>query len=383
MLKILHIGSDSPFIQFLSGVFEELAPNTSHYLITSADSKDTLRYPVRSDSVQILPRGLLGLVTIPWCVQKYDAIIVHGMSPYGVVAFLASPQRTVRVWSGWGYDYYGSQRDPDEGLLSQATQLLISEDNAKSDQHSLKSVFLQRIVEPGKGYAARRTDFFSAPIALDMEIFKNRFEEFSGEYLQLNYGNVSEMFANIAAASQGSNILVGNSASPSGNHIDILKILAKRDLAGRKVIVPLSYGDVAYRDKILNAGKHLLGDAFIPLLNILPFSEYRQIVGTCNIVIMNHYRQQALGNICAALHQGAHVYLNAANPIHKFLKKNSAFIRSTDELLNLPLPDNTLSEDELLINRNLLERYWGDQQVKKNVNFFLAKIAACRSPRCT
>ncbi len=40
-------------------------------------------------------------------------------------------------------------------------------------------------------------------------------------------------------------------------------------------------------------------------------ADYLSVVRSCGHVVMNHMRQQALGNIFAALWRGAHVYMNA------------------------------------------------------------------------
>lgn len=376
-MRIIHIGPDSQFIQFLSGVFESVAPGASRYLITSASHSEELRFPPHSDSVQILARGVRGVMAIPMYVQSCDMIIVHGMSPYGVAAFLTSPSNTVRVWSGWGFDYYGDAPNPDEGLLSPATSAVMSA-VAVVKPRSLAAMNMARhMLAYATKKAANRADYFSAPISFDYDVFKRRFEGFVGSYLQLNYGSVAETFSQGCFDGGGMNILVGNSASPTNNHIDVFRKLARHNLGLRKVIVPLSYGDDFYRDKIISIGRDMLGDAFMPLVDFLPLNEYSSIVASCNIVVMNHFRQQALGNVGSALYQGAHVYLNPISPVYKLFNENGAHLNSTENLdLNF-LPVDCLPVERVEENRVVLNRFWGSDKVLANVR----NLLMCARPR--
>lgn len=279
------------------------------------------------------------------------------------------------MWGGWGYDYYGDDRSPDTGLTSHATKALIADVALAYPRPSMMKSLANRMVAYGQKCAATRTDYFSAPIPSDFDVFRRRFNNFSGEYVQLNYGNVSETFAQSDVVGVGSNILVGNSASPTNNHIDVFFILARHDLGTRKVIVPLSYGDPVYRENLIARGKEILGDSFVPIVDFLPFDKYRSIVASCNVVVMNHLRQQALGNIGAALYQGAHVYLDTVNPVYKFFKQKGAFVRTIHDLASDSLPLMGSPIDEVAKNRAVLEEFWGHEQIRANVDALLAKVA--------
>ena len=172
----------------------------------------------------------------------------------------------------------------------------------------------------------------------------------------------------------GQNILLGNSASETNNHVEILGILSRHDLGSRKVIVPLSYGDHEYRSNIIEIGKRMLGNAFVPLVDYMPLHEYSSIVASCNVVIMNHLRQQALGNIGTALYQGAHVFLDPSNPVYQFFIEKKAIVQSTQNLLSGALPLAGLHADDISRNRSVLESFWGQEQVHANVAALLSKV---------
>lgn len=104
-------------------------------------------------------------------------------------------------------------------------------------------------------------------------------------------------------------ILVGNSADPSNNHLDIFNKLSmfKNDFI--EVIVPLSYGNHDYADEVIKKGAAIFGDKLKPLKKFIPFHEYETLLKSIDIGIFNHGRQQGLGNIIKLLSYGKKVYL--------------------------------------------------------------------------
>lgn len=353
-----------------------MAPGTSKYLITNPSKSNTLRFPLPLGVPSIGVSGVYGAALVPLHVMTSDLVIVHGMGLHGATGFLFSPRKAARVWSGWGFDYYGDDLDSNAGLISPSTAELMSSINSRHKTATSIRNFKKQLFSLSIKASANITDYFSAPISSDFEIFKSRFKNFSGDYCQLNYGSVEHTFSQGSTISNGDNILVGNSASETNNHIDIFQSLALQDLGSRKVIVPLSYGDPNYRRKLVAAGNSMLGKNFFPLENFLPLDEYSSIISSCNIVVMNHVRQQALGNIGTALYQGAHVYLDPKNPVYKFFKEKNTLIHTTLELASNPLPYGGLSPAQVQENRSILQDLWGYENIKSNVNNLINKVRA-------
>lgn len=372
------MGPDSQFLQFISEIFEAAAPGANQYLITGKFSakKANFRFPVLSNYDSISVAGVCGVASVPLYVRSCDIVIAHGMGPHGIVAFLSSPRSAKKIWSGWGFDYYGNDYDTDADLISPATHEFIKFNIDNNKQNSIFSETTTKIISYGRHKAAKITNYFSAPIPSEFKIFQNRYNNYSCSYAQINYGSVAETFAKGTTKNHGANILVGNSAHQTNNHIDILKLLSKHNLEKRKVIVPLSYGDVDYREKLITYGKNILGNSFVPLVDFIPLDEYNSIISSCNVVIMNHIRQQALGNIGTALYQGAHVFLNPASPVYRFFKERDALVHSIHDLESKLLPTVSLCDNKIARNRAVLEGFWGREKIKANVDFLLKKAGA-------
>ncbi|MCY1532519.1 TDP-N-acetylfucosamine:lipid II N-acetylfucosaminyltransferase [compost metagenome] len=164
------------------------------------------------------------------------------------------------------------------------------------------------------------------------------------------------------------NILIGNSATSTNNHLDVFKILLKYNLSGKKLIVPLSYGDEKYKSLIVSAGYKYFGSTFDPVLDFMPLDQYNNKLSTCGIAIMNHYRQQAIGNIISLLSQGCKVYLSKFATSYPYFKRLGFFIYSVEDDL-LTASFNNLKQEEALQNKLIVKHYFGEKNLIDNLVF--------------
>ena len=140
------------------------------------------------------------------------------------------------------------------------------------------------------------------------------------------------------------------------------------DLTGRKVIVPLSYGDVP--GYILQEGKKLLGDYFMPVVDFMPLDDYNRLLMSSDVFIYGNYRQAAVGNIVVALYIGAKVFLNKKNPLYSMYKERGYKFFSLDELeekINYQLTD-----EEIENNRTKVLTLSSYEHIKDNISRFFS-----------
>ncbi|HPC47375.1 MAG TPA: TDP-N-acetylfucosamine:lipid II N-acetylfucosaminyltransferase, partial [Deltaproteobacteria bacterium] len=100
---------------------------------------------------------------------------------------------------------------------------------------------------------------------------------------------------------QTRNILVGNSGWPSNNHEQAFSVLSRFRDKDIRVFCPLSYGIPEYIEKVCAIGKETFGDKFIPLRKFIRPDRYLKLLNSMDLVVMNHDRQQAAGNIISSL----------------------------------------------------------------------------------
>lgn len=139
------------------------------------------------------------------------------------------------------------------------------------------------------------------------------FERLDDNYYNLDAKNIKEKYRYI--------IQLGNSGDPSNNHLEILKKLTKIDCKDFCVICPLSYGDKDYINYIIKSGKNILGDRFIALTEYMDEKNYYSFLSIIDIAIMNHNRQQALGNIFLLLYLGKKVFIKKEITTYTALKR--------------------------------------------------------------
>ena len=133
------------------------------------------------------------------------------------------------------------------------------------------------------------------------------------------------------------------------------------------MIVPLSYGDLKYRDYVLKRAGGMLGDNFVPIVDFLPLKDYTSLVRTCGICIFNHKRQQAVGNILMGLQNGAKVCLPETNPVYSYFQGLGARLFCLNRDLTQQLLDCPLEDHFVKINREIVRQEYGREALLDRV----------------
>lgn len=145
-------------------------------------------------------------------------------------------------------------------------------------------------------------------------------------------------------------ILVGNSATITNRSVEAIKVISKYSDRLVEVYAPLSYGDNLYRDEVIEAGKRIFGNKFIPLTDFVPLEEYTDLLSTMSVGIFNHNRQQGLGNITTLIAQGAKVYLSEEGPLLEDFINKGLKVFPTETIENLSFDEFLEMRDEDIDN---------------------------------
>ncbi|MCU4175090.1 TDP-N-acetylfucosamine:lipid II N-acetylfucosaminyltransferase [Carboxylicivirga sp. N1Y90] len=220
-----------------------------------------------------------------------------------------------------------------------------------------------------------KIDYFVTTLPQDYHLFKKYIKEFNSTFIPYIYYSYEEIIAKnlLNKNVEGNGILFGNSSYPTNNHLDGLVKLSKIPLGNKKIYTPLSYGDLTYCEKVIEIGTKLFNDNFKPIKEFMPLNKYTLILQKCPIVIMNHDRQQAVGNIIASLYLGAKVYLSKNNTLYKYLKDLDLIIYSIDFDLNLnnKFALEPLHPSEQLNNRRIVMKVFSKKnKIQLSINLF-------------
>lgn len=384
-MNILHISYDEKFIDFAADLFDGYEQASNRYVVVVDSMSAPLRYVAMRPGMQRVDRTYAASAAAAADLAWADVLIVHYLGLDAARLVLRAPARVRVVWSGWGGDYHELLDRTGSALLGAETHAMVAAMRAGAGGlRSLPARFRRRagavraklVTEPLLHRAAARADFFSAPIPEDFDLLRAALGDSMGaEYAQLNYGSLEHTFAPGGAAIRGDSILVGNSASPSNNHADVFALLATLPLGSRRIIVPLSYGDAAYRDAVIARGRELFGERFVPIVDFLALEQYNALIAECSVAIMGHRRQQGLGNIGTMMLLGARVFVDPASTVYRHFRSRGAVVNSLGELANgdasVLLP---LTPGERAANREVLAGTWGQDVVHRNLQSLLARL---------
>lgn len=116
-------------------------------------------------------------------------------------------------------------------------------------------------------------------------------------------------------------ILVGNSATETNQHFEAFDIIAPFVNEHVKVYVPLSYGDEAYAQDVIEKGERQFGQQFFPIVDFIERQEYQDFLDDIDVVVFNHNRHQAMGTIINILGLGKTLYMNPSVASWSFLTR--------------------------------------------------------------
>ncbi|WP_078409101.1 TDP-N-acetylfucosamine:lipid II N-acetylfucosaminyltransferase [Priestia abyssalis] len=297
-MKHLHLFPNEkftdPYISFINTNFN---PDDHFFLIIGGVSEDKIKIKERKN-VRKVPKNLKNILALNMKMYSHKKILFHGLinNKLILLLLLLQPWLLKRSnWIVWGGDLY---------------HYLYRSRNIKSNLHEV----FRRLVIRNLGTV---TTLVEGDYRLAKEWYKVKGKYHHAVYINpisLEYLDKVETLEHEYKHRQRkiTNIQIGNSADPSNNHVQILDLLKEFKNENINIYAPLSYsGNLAYVSKVARYGRELFGEKFIPLFDFLEPEEYSKYLGSIDIAIFNHERQQALGNIFALLYLGKKVYLRS------------------------------------------------------------------------
>lgn len=358
-MKLVHLFHDDKFIDYTIMLFDKARPYISSYYVFKKEKKP-FKY-VKSEKVKRLDSS--NKTKLDHFINEINAdvknvLLLHSLSNEHLRILSRLDSSITKVWFVWGFDLYGNWPIYRKKILTKRTRELTG---------IKTSFFYNLLVNPigftliksraifPKKYRAKlenvfnfsfyqnikRIDYVTTVVPNEYELVKRINPKI--KYLPFNYVSVEGLMSKNEEIKDAvsKNILIGNSADPANNHIDIFEKLSTLNLEGRRIYVPLSYGgNQDYISEIIKRGYELLPDSFEPMIDFLTLEEYNKILSSCGIFIFNHIRQQALGNIIYAGYSGARIFLNKKSPVYEFLRSQNIDLFNVDQLSNKSLTSN-------------------------------------------
>lgn len=366
--RIIHIAEDEKFINSAYWQFETLYPQQNYFQIVVKDPDADFKYVEDRNGIFKLKYGETHFDTFIETLSDKDVVVFHSLSPefYYIVRNL--PSQIKCIWFCFGFEIYN-----DSNLFSENSLL----DTITKKQFALpKETLKKRIKEKVRGsYRLINPKLPFSPIEIQVQrkreimnrmnylgsSFKEDYEKMS-KFIGLRKKMFSFWYFPIERIVDVKdeiildkpNVLIGNSGYKTGNHLDVFNKIKNYQFGGRKIIVPLNYGDESYIPVIMGEGGKAFSDAFQPITTFLELSQYNQIIQKCGVAILNNRRQQAVGNTIALLWFGSKVFLSNKNPFYRYLKRIRVIVFSYERDLCEQNISELLTFEQIKHNRNIL-----------------------------
>lgn len=265
--------------------------------------------------------------------NNIEKIYFHSLHYFQIKELKKIPTNIEVHWIFWSYEFY---------QLPFNLKFLYSKNNKTFFYRKLISTLYETILNSFKfkvlpwyiffrnNYLSqlKRVNFFHSFIEDDfIEIFHSY--QIKPTFSFHSYLD-SEEVNNFTSNKSNQFVMIGHSASPLQNHIEIVDKFSNTNYKGSLLFV-LAYGNKKYK-------KHLIN--YLSQLNLkiekieqkIPFEEYNNKISAVTHFILNTYCQQGLGNIVFFLFNQTSIFLNPKSSTYKFLKRKGFYIFSTDEI---------------------------------------------------
>jgi hypothetical protein len=362
--------NDEKFTNFSISLFEKCNPYKNTFIIGRFLEEQKFKIYEAENIKNYLSGSEEYFNYINQC--DFDILIVHYLDHNKCKVINNLKSKKIIVWLAWGGDIYNSEFYK-QTLYQPYTEQIVRKLNNNLNfkvRGIIKKVSIFLLLKKDFSIvyknAVKKVDYCATIIPFEYEILR-QWKFFKAKQVFFSNGSFEDDLKDtklLNSQCNGNGILIGNSISPSSNHLDVFKKLKKLNLGNRKIIVPLNYGnETKYRDEIMEVGKNMFKDNWLPLLTFISKKEYIKVLMNCNIAIMNHERQQGIGNLVLLFWLGCKIFLSEKSLTYKYFKDKGFIVYSFQNDLNDEILCTNLSENEINKNRELIRSEYSNEKV--------------------
>lgn len=286
-----------------------------------------------------------------------DIVYLHSMRNLSLFKYFRPDIKI--IWWSWGYDIYNSHSPLSKPLVEielykPITKQLIANSTTLTPYKWFKYRLLKFIVDRKLRKAIARVDYYTPVLPIEYELMlKNKI--FKAKPFRIDFGPGYCNFDNLYYRQETGNILIGNSFTPTNNHLDIFHLIRTIDIGQRKLIIPVNYG-TGYNMSVaqLKSLSGLKAESTIWLEDFLPLKEYESINRSVTHAIFGHVRQQAVGNHRMCIVSGVKMFFFKDSINYRYYKEKGFHVYSIEDDLNKDSLSSNLTHDQAVHNYKLL-----------------------------
>lgn len=328
-MRILHILPFNEYGKNFISLLERNQDNHSHtFYITNQELDGKINHKVLT--------GLRQYFDLYFAFLKFDKVFCHGLfnNRHNVLFLFVPFKKDKFYWVVWGGDLY-FYKHKGVGFKDQLGEFV-------------RKLLFKKIIHILTGTVG------------DYDLV-NQIYSVEAKHHNIQY-YLPIHFLNQSIDLRVSKIMIGNSASSTNNHYEIIERVKREvDLKNMKFYLPLSYGDKAYAEEIIKFGEDRLHEYFVPIIEYMHYDDYIEFLKTINVAIMYHDRQQAFGNIIQLLALGKKVYIRSDTTHYsRLVGEGFILFDAFDDLSSISIP---ISLENSLYNIELVKRLYSEEQL--------------------
>ena len=339
-MKILHLVDDWVFTDGPVEAFRGIDVESRFVVLRGNDDKT--RYKVKSCDVEIVQIGSREYDEL-LDSKKWDLVWVYNLTSEKARFVLALGKDVPVIWSVYGIDYV---RYSGHWLYGLRTTLLflkfapIKTTIMTIVAYCAGKLGISRFLPRLECKFFKRVNYFSCVVPEEESWIRGAVGwRSSVKAMKFHFcsNKSSKSFLYPLVDLSVKRLWVGNSATLTNNHLEILSAIKKVDLKGEySILTPLSYSyDVSHGELVslvTDVGRHYFLDRFIPITEMMPFNEYVKLMSSCAIFVFGVRRQQSAGNIITALRCGGCVFLDRRNPVYEHYRKMGVIVYPLEKM---------------------------------------------------
>ena len=367
---ILHLVTDEKFTDYAIQHFMA-EPATSVFVLVQRYNFPITHIKLK-EQVRIIRYGSDEYKVLLSSLNQYACVFSHGLFETWQEEIIQNTPTNVKVaWMCWGGELYGLPHLRNS-FLSPSTKCLHL---LKRFVYKLKGKKQKDDISHVSHDTFKRINYC---ITDCQEEFYYANQHLGGHmrHIWYNYYSIEETIGSLQSHTVNDmHILLGNSSTFECNHLMAMRQLTKLGLnTNQQVILPLSYGDSWLRERLLYLGPRILGKHFRALTDFMPRDEYNQIMISCGVVIMPHYRQQAFGNLLTALWLGAKVFVSKHSVVFPFYSRLGLHVYTIEDDMTKEAISTPLSAELQAHNRTVLLAEYGIEAMRPHINKLIKQL---------
>lgn len=372
-MKILHLIVDHQVIERTLGIYEKVFPHSNEVLIFDWKPNSPIKHLGKYANKPIVSHNKGYAYGKDFDFSGVTHIIAHYLTMDMIDFIKSAPQNIHVCWEIYGADLYN------QFLVDYGYNIYYTSPKKYSKYSILETYFnpIFKALLYLKGvkyvyssqrkkqfeYICHRVNSLQYGCKYDASLVEKYAKRTIPNYEIFNY-SLTEVLGDLIDYDffEGRDILIGNSASLTNNHLYILRCLQKSTLPeDARIIMPLSYGgEQKYINDVVSAYSSTISNELIIYKKYMPLHEYNKTFTKLRAIVLSAWRQESQGTAIMGFYLGVKVFMSQNSPLYRWFLDCGFIVYSIENATKEQIA-TSLKNEEKIHNRNIVLQRYNDE----------------------